>query len=377
MTLTISALIPGALLATSMMTWAADIPGSDARNTYTPNTDTHFSMPAYESKAAWEARRMALREQILAAAGLMPLPAKTPLKAVMFGKLDREGYTVENVYFESMPGYFLAGNLYRPKNAQGKTPGVLLAHGHWTYGRLEEQPLFSGQSLGASLARQGYVAFAYDMVGYNDSTQTPHAFGAAREQLWAFGPLGLQLWNSIRALDFLLSLDSVDPAKVGMTGASGGGTQTFLLAAVDDRVRYVAPVNMVSAIMQGGDYCENAPGLRFDTFNVEIASTIAPRPMLLVSATGDWTHNVPHEEFPAVQHIYSLYDYASEITTKQIKEEHNFNKQSREAVYEFLGRHFQANAPDTTYARKGGGDRQAAGYARVSRKDAAGGRHQL
>ena len=147
-----------------MMTTAAEIPQSDARNTYTPNTDTHFTMPAYESKAAWEARKSVLREQILAASGLWPLPPKTPLNAVTFGRLDRDGYTVENVYLESMPGYYLAGNLYRPLKPQGKMPGVLLAHGHWTYGRLEEQPLFSGQSLGASLARQGYVAFAYDMV---------------------------------------------------------------------------------------------------------------------------------------------------------------------------------------------------------------------
>jgi dienelactone hydrolase len=352
MTFSIPALISAALVAFSTLAMAAEIPERDSRNTYTPNTDTHFSMPIYETRAAWEARKLPLREQILAAAGLLPLPPKTPLNAITFGRLEREGYTVENVYFESMPGYYLAGNLYRPRNAPGKAPGILLAHGHWTYGRLEEQPLFSGQSLGASLARQGYVAFAYDMVGYNDSVQTPHAFGGAREQLWAFGPLGLQLWNSIRALDFLLSLDTVDPAKIGMTGASGGGTQTFLLAAVDDRVRYAAPVNMVSAEMQGGDYCENAPGLRFDTFNVEIASTIAPRPMLLVSASGDWTHNVPREEFPAVQHVYSLYDYASEVTTTQIKQQHNFNKQSREAVYEFFGHHFQPAASPEAYREK-------------------------
>ena len=335
-----------------MLASAAEIPDQDSRNTYTPNTDTHFTMTPYQSRGDWEARKSALREQILAAAGLLPLPPKGPLKPVMFGRLEREGYTVENVYFESMPGYYLAGNLYRPRNVQGKVPGVLLAHGHWTYGRLEEQPLFSGQSLGASLARQGYVAFAYDMVGYNDSVQTPHNFGGATEQLWAFGPLGLQLWNSIRALDFLLSLDSVDPAKIGMTGASGGGTQTFLLAAVDDRVRYVAPVNMVSGIMQGGDYCENAPGLRWDTFNVEIASAIVPRPLLLVSASGDWTHNVPHEEFPAVQRIYTLYDHASEVSTVQIKEEHNFNKQSREAVYEFFGRYFQPGSGGASLQEK-------------------------
>src|SRR5437762_8342277 len=95
----------------------------------------------------------------------------------------------------------------------------------------------SGPALGINLARQGYVAFAYDMVGYNDTVQTPHSFGTPVQQLWSFGPLGLQLWNSIRALDFLESLDDVDASKLGATGASGGATQLFLLAAVDDRVR--------------------------------------------------------------------------------------------------------------------------------------------
>ena len=97
-------------------------------------------------------------------------------------------------------------------------------------------------------------------------------------------------------------------ALIGATGASGGATQTFMLAAIDDRIQFSAPVNMVSAIMQGGGLCENAPNLRLDTFNVEIASIMAPRPMILVSATGDWTKNTPTEEFPAIRAIYDLYD---------------------------------------------------------------------
>jgi hypothetical protein len=96
------------------------------------------------------------------------------------------------------------------------------------------------------------VAFGYDMVGYNDTLQTEHRFTSPTYQLWSFTPLGLQLWNSIRALDFVESLPEVDGQRLAVTGASGGGTQTFLLAAVDDRVHAAAPVNMVSFIMQGG-----------------------------------------------------------------------------------------------------------------------------
>ena len=176
------------------------------------------------------------------------------------------------------------------------------------------------------------------MVGYNDTIQVPHRFGSAEQRLWSFGPLGLQLWDSIRALDFLASLDDVDAGQLGITGASGGGTQTFLLTAVDDRVQFASPVNMVSAIMQGGDLCENAPGLRLNTSNVEIAAMFAPKPMLLVSATGDWTHNVPKEEYPAIKRIYDLYGKGDQVEVVQIDEKHNYNRLSREAVYRFFAK---------------------------------------
>ena len=317
----------------------AQIPKEDSRNTKTPGTNTHASFPVYASRPEWEAHKSNLRQQILAASGLMPLPERTPLRAQISGRIENKDYSVEKVYLETMPGYYLGGNLYRPLGKAGKHPGVLTPHGHWTYGRLENQPLFSGPALGINLARQGYVAFAYDMVGYNDTIQTPHKFGSRGQQLWSFGPLGLQLWNSMRALDFLESLDDVDSGKLGATGASGGGTQVFLRTAGDDRVQFAAPVNMVSAIMQGGDDCENAPNLRLGTNNMEIAAMFAPKPMLLVSATGDWTRNVPQEEFPAIRKIYELYGKPGNLEVVQFRAEHNYNQASREAVYKFFGKH--------------------------------------
>jgi dienelactone hydrolase len=315
----------------------AQVPAADSRNVNRPDTDTRFTHFDVPSLVEWEARKVELRNQILFAAGLSPLPERTPLHPHVFGRLERKDYTIEKVYLETLPGYFLGGNLFRPRGARGRSPGILVAHGHWQYGRLENQPLFSGPTLGASLARQGYVAFAWDMVGYNDTLQTPHAFGSRREQLWGFGPLGLQLWNSMRALDFLQGLPDVDPERIAMTGASGGGTQTFLLTAVDDRVKFSAPANMVSAEMQGGDICENAPGLRLGTFNVEIAAMTAPRPLLLVSTSGDWTHNVPNFEYPAIRRVYELYGKAGDVQNAHfVFPEHNFNRASRTAVYSFL-----------------------------------------
>ncbi len=225
------------------------VPAQDARNTDIINTDTHLALPQFSDLKSWEARKAFLRNQILVAAGLSPMPEKTPLHPQVFGKLEEKDYSIEKVLIETLPGFYLGGNLYRPRNGQAKHPGILNPQGHWPYGRLENEPLYSAPSLGISLARQGYVVFAYDMVGYNDTIQVPHRFGSAEQRLWSFGPLGLQLWDSIRALDFLSSLDDVDAGRVGVTGASGGGTQTFLLTAVDDRVQFASPVNMVSSIM--------------------------------------------------------------------------------------------------------------------------------
>ena len=303
-------------------------------------------MPAYRTLPEWEAHKQKLRDQILFAAGLLPMPEKNPLHPVIFGRVDHGDYSVEKVYIETLPGYYLGGNLYRPLGRSGKLPAVLSAHGHWSYGRLENTPLNSGPARAINLARQGFIVFTHDMVGYNDTIQTPHDFGGQREQLWGFGPLGLQLWNSIRALDFLESLPDVDAARLAMTGESGGGTQTFLLTAVDERVKFSVPVNMISAIMQGGSLCENAPGLRFDTFNVEFGAMMAPRPMLMIAATGDWTRNTPREEFPGVRAIYELYGKPDNVEMVQIDAPHNYNKASREAMYKFLDKRVLGEAKD-------------------------------
>jgi dienelactone hydrolase len=325
---------------------------ADLRNTYLPGTDTHLPLPAPADRTAWEARKLQLRRQILASTGLYPVPARTPLRPQVFGRIENRDAVIEKVLIETMPGYYLGGNLFHPREAKGKLPAVLVAHGHWQYGRLENQPIFSGPALALNLARQGYVVFAYDMVGYNDTVQTPHQFSSPAEQLWSFGPLQLQLWNGMRALDFLASLPEVDTARVAMTGASGGATQTLLLTAVDDRIHFAAPVNMVSAIMQGGDTCENAPGLRVATTSVEMAAMFAPKPMILVSATGDWTRNNPTEEIPAIRKIFELYDRAANLENLHLDAPHNYNRENREAVYRFFGKHILGESDEKKFAEK-------------------------
>lgn len=328
------------------------IPAQDLRNVDIPSTDTHFWMRLYNQRLEWEKQAHHLRLQILGAAGLLPMPAKSPLHPQIFGRIERPGYSIEKVLIETLPGYYLGGNLYRPAGRQGKFPGVLAPHGHWSRGRLENTELCSVPGRAINLARQGYAVFTYDMVGYNDTRQTSHGFGGKTEELWRFLPLGLQLWNSIRALDFISSLPDVDSTRLGATGASGGGTQTFLLTAVDDRVAVSAPVNMISAIMQGGDPCENAPGLRIGTFNVEIGAMMAPKPLLMVSATGDWTRHTPREEYPEIRTIYDLYNQQANLEAVQFDYPHNYNRASREAVYRFFAKHLKGDSNTAAYAEK-------------------------
>ena len=323
----------------------------EVRTLNTPHMPRKFN-----SREEWEERRTRLREQILSAAGLWPLPAKSALNAQVFDRIEEERFSLEKVYFESHPRFYCTGNLYRPRGGSAKPPfpGILTPHGHWIYGRLEQNP--DDPNGGAipqrciNLAMQGYVVFAYDMVGYNDSFQVPHflyhddkaPWGLTSEgiryRLWGVNHVGLQLWNSIRAMDFVTSLPDVDADRIGATGASGGGTQTFLLSAVDDRVKVSAPVNMISHFMQGGCICENAPNLRIDTDNVEIGAMAAPRPMLMVSTTGDWTRDTPRIEHPAIAGVYDLFGAREHLAQVQLHFGHNYNRPSREAVYRFFAK---------------------------------------
>jgi dienelactone hydrolase len=314
--------------------------------TYRTLNDT-FAPPKFTSADEWTRRAAYLREHILASAGLLPMPEKTPLNPVVFGETPGGDYTLSKVFFESLPGFFVTGNLYRPKG-DGPFPAILSPHGHWAYGRLENSASASVPGRAINLARQGFVVFTFDMIGYNDSRQLTHAFGGPRENLWGLSLAGLQLWNSIRVIDFLETLPYVRRDAIGATGASGGGTQTFLLAAVDERVAVAAPVNMISLQMQGGCLCENLPGLRLETTNVEIASTIAPRPLLMVSATGDWTKNTMEQEYPAVRSIYSLLGAPDRVHAIRVDAEHNYNRSSREAMYAWMARWLQQAPADVT-----------------------------
>jgi hypothetical protein len=289
---------------------------------------------------------------------------------------EREGYSVSAIRIETLPGHWVTGNLYRPNSESspdsgGPFPAVLCPHGHWPAGRftdradLVQSELASGAEIDAvaaryhlqarcvHLARMGCLVLHYDMVGYADSRAINHNSDLATEeaQLWGVSHLGLQTWNSLRLVDHLCSRADVDATRIGMTGGSGGGTQTFLLAALDERIRAAFPAVMVSTEMQGGCVCENAPHLRVDTSNIGIAALIAPRP-LGMSAANDWTLHIEERGLPELKEVWALYDRADAVQARCFPQfGHNYNSLARAEMYAFLARHLELGAtpPERTF----------------------------
>jgi pimeloyl-ACP methyl ester carboxylesterase len=361
--------------------FTGDAKPTDTRLGKNKTLDDYFPFTPPKTKEEWAARRERVREQVLVATGLWPMPEKTPLNAVIHGKIERDGYTVEKVFFASTPGHYVCGNLYQPvvewervikpgSEKALKHPAVLFAHGHWAKGRFQETPeaeakamvargeepdveraKFFMQAIPATLARLGFVVFQYDMVGYADSTAVGHVarsgvpavdgFADAEGELRLQSLMGLQTLNSVRALDFLCELNDVDDTRIGMTGASGGGTQTFLLAAIDDRIKAAVPAVMVSTGMQGGCVCENCSLLRVGTGNIELAGLFAPKPQALPSAN-DWTKEIMTKGYPELKKLYKLLGAEENISAKAwLKLPHNYGRPSREYMYGWFLKHLK------------------------------------
>lgn len=323
------------------------LPESDVRLTQVRHLNLRYELPIYRTADEWQQRAEALRWQVQIACGLFPSLLRTPLNPRRIVCYEDDDIVVERIAFESFPNFFITGNLYRPKKGKPPYPAVLHPHGHvpQPLGRLEENERIRAMAM----AKLGFVVFAYDMVGYGDQFQVVHrASETPQEHLWAISKAAVQTWNSTRALDFMLSLPEVDKKRIGCGGLSGGGTQTFLLTAVDERIAVSVPTKMVSAHMQGGCICENPPLLRLDATNPEIAALAAPHPLLLISDDGDWTKETPNYEFPLVQSIYQLLNANDRCANAHFNEGHSFAKGSREAYYAWMVRWLKSDGKPLT-----------------------------
>lgn len=311
----------------------------DARLVLSRNTDTVFTMPTFSSVEEIDRRREELRFNLRMSAGLYPWPEKTPLHVRREHVADFDGYSVEKIMLETYPGLWTTGNLYMPRPLTGKAPAILNVIGHWWDQRLTRSPEGDYPQQLANFARMGFVCLVLDMIGMVDNKQLDHYYGKKEKEMWLSGGLGIHLWNNIRAVDYLCSLPEVDENNIGVTGASGGGTQSYALGLLDDRLKAVAPINMVSFHFQGGCNCENAPGLRRDTNNVEMTAMIAPRALFLAGATGDWTNKQETDEVPAIASIYKHYGMDNMPEHFFQTANHQYNEKTRHEVYNFFARH--------------------------------------
>lgn len=290
----------------------------------------------------WEERAERIKRGIIEGMQFNNMPTiSADFHPIIRNTREMDGYIVENIAIESFPGFYITGNLYRPTEKKEQYAAILCPHGHLADKRFTNYV----QWRSAVFARMGAIVFAYDMIGYGESQQVTHKMPIA---------LLLQTWNSKRVLEYLLSRPDVDPNRIGMTGGSGGGTQTFVLTAIDDRITAAAPVVQVSAHFFGGCVCESGMPIHkssdHQTNNVEIAALAAPRPLLLVSDGDDWTRNTPRIEYPYIRKVYALYHAEHKVENVHLAHErHDYGYSKRTAAYNFFAHHLNLNSRRIPY----------------------------
>ncbi len=292
----------------------------------------------YKTVTEWEKRKEGLRTCMLEALQLDHLPIPPGSKPIITAKRIYDGYTVENVAIEIMPGLWINGSLYKPLKFKGKIPVILNPDGHWEKQRYRADCQYRC----AAMARMGAMAFSYDLFAWGESLLQFKIEDHRRSLAMTIQALG-----GIRILDYLLAQKEADTARVGITGGSGGGSHTVLMTALDNRIKVSAPVVSLSSYFYGGCPCESGMdihGCMGRTNNVEIAAMAAPRPQLVVSDGGDWTDRMPEHDFPYLQKMYDWYGKKDQVSNVHLpQDKHDFGISKRTPVYQFMAKYLGLN----------------------------------
>jgi hypothetical protein len=290
----------------------------------------------YSNATQWQLRKDSLRVCMWKALQLSPLPPMPNSRPIIVNKRMMNGYTIENIAFEILPGLYLCGSLYRPAKVKGKIPVVLCPDGHWAKHRYREDCQYRC----ATLARMGCIAISYDLFAWGESLLQFKTEDHRRALA-----MTIQVLGTLRIMDYLLALKEADTSRVAISGGSGAGSHTMLITALDSRIKLSAPVVMLSSYHSGGCPCESGMGIHLcggGTDNPEIAAMAAPRPQLIVSDGKDWTDHVPQVEFPYLQKMYGYYGAKDSVENVHLPEEgHDFGINKRIALYNFVGKHFK------------------------------------
>ena len=307
------------------------------------------------SQDAWEATVAQRREKWREMLGLSPLPPRTPLKATVTGVLERGDYVVEKVHFQCLPGAYVIGNLYRPAKITERLPAVLYLCGH-TKGKVsatyQANPRWFGQ--------HGYVALVLDPIQLGESQGLHH--GTYREERWdwpsrGYTPAGTEVWNAMRALDYLETRADVDAERMGVTGLSGGGVISWCLGAADERVKVVVPVCQSGSIEHvvtdraTDGHCDCAFWINYYRWCwPDLGALIAPRSLLIASGSEDllWRPYGYRDVANRIRHQYAAlgadrhFDLVEDLTP------HGYTPKLRQAIFTWFNTHLKGDPTPVT-----------------------------
>jgi hypothetical protein len=323
-----------------------------------------------KSKADWEQKRPELRRQFLDMMGLWPLPARTDLKPVVTGTIDCEHFTIEKLHFQSIPGLYVTANLYVPKKAKFPAPAVLYVcgHGPTIVDKVSYGNKVTYQHHPAWLAEHGYVCLIVDTLDLGE-LQGEHHGTYGRGMWWwqtlGYTPAGVELWNAIRALDYLETRKEVDAQRIGVTGRSGGGATSWWVGAADDRVKCIVPVagiaDLRAHVVEGvadrykkGVISGHCDCMYFvNTYRWDfpmVAALCAPRPLMLGNSDVDDIFPVPgyRRLYDKARRVYDLYDASDRFVLLETNGPHKDTQELRRGAFAWLNRWLKDETGEVT-----------------------------